>query len=127
MTLSLFPQIANAFLAMIAPGFPEIHGSFEISLVQPFLVTYAFLCLVTSLVGPLIREKFHIQWKWTTEKTLFALISLAAITYGTATIFSIVLHKPLLPSIVFFIITAIASVIAVVAHALGTKIVDLFR
>lgn len=63
MTLSLFPNAANALLALIVPKFPEIQGSFHISLIQPFLVTYSFLCLVASLLGPIVREKLHIQWE----------------------------------------------------------------
>jgi len=127
MTLSLFPQIATAFLAAIAPRFPEIHGSFHISLVQPFLVTYSLLCLIASLLGPIMREKLPVQWKWTTQKSLFALIGLAAITYGTTMIFSIALHKPVLPSVIFFALTAFATVIAVITNALGTKILPLFH
>lgn len=127
MTISLFPSAADAFIALIAPKLPDIKGSFHISLIQPFLIAYSFLCLVASLLGPIVREKLRIRWEWTVKKSLFALIGLCAVTYGTATIFSIVLHKPLLPSIIFFALTAAATIVAVLANALGTKIVDLFR
>lgn len=127
LTLSAFPDIANAFFAFVASKLPDIHVSFRINLIQPFLVAYSFFCLVASLLGPMIREKFHMQWEWTVKKSLFALIGLCAVTYGTATIFSIILHKDVLPSILFFALTAIATIVAVLANALGTKIVHLFH
>ncbi|MEK7632242.1 MAG: hypothetical protein AAB473_00435 [Patescibacteria group bacterium] len=127
LALSWNPDLGNRLFAAIASALPNLHVSVQINLIQPFLVAYTVFCVVMSLIEPLIHWKFNIQWKWTAQKSLFALIGLATITYGSTALLALSLHKDPLVAFIFLVITAITSAVAVVANALGTKIIDLFR
>lgn len=118
LTLSWNPDLGALLFGILASAYPNLHVSTQINLIQPFLTAYALFCLVMSLVEPLVRWKFKIQWKWTAQKSLITLITLATITYGSSALLGLALHKNILAVFIFFILTIIASTVAVGASLL---------
>lgn len=117
------PEAIGTLVVAIMPKRPEIHGSLHMSLVQPFLLSYSLFCTLASLLWPVIAKRFHLTWKWTARHTLASLIGLCAVTYGILAITSILLHKTILPAVIFFTFTAIATAVAVLANEVGKALV----
>lgn len=127
LVLSWRPDLSALLFSSLASAFPDLHVSARISLVQPFLIAYTVFCFVMSVVELILEWKFHIQWKWTVKRALLTLLGLAATTYGSTALLALTLQKDILAPFLFFIITSVASIVAILAHAIGTKIVNLFR
>ncbi len=123
--LALFPDALGTLIVAIMPKRPEIHGSLHISLVQPFLLAYSLFCTLTSLLWPIVMHRFHLTWKWNARLTLASLIGLCSFTYGILAIGSILLHKTVLPAVIFFTLTAIATAVAILANEVGKAIIKI--
>lgn len=97
--------------------------SYRGSLVQPILVTFTALTFATKLIWPLIRWKFRVHWEWTGLRLLGALTALSAGTSGMFMLSLLCIHSTLMPALLVFGCTFVASLVAVLGYEIERRIV----